>query len=459
MLTERDLENPDPLRLDREIARGADALRAHDRSLARGEGWDDDPFVTTRMVAGRTAFLAVRDMPEVDPLRAPLERWVFRLAEQRINRVTRVRVIAERRLTEHVVSEPERARITLSEMLRRGLASPKRREAWLGSFVGKSEPLGDAVAAHWERRQEVAERLELAGPDLMEGVGANAPLAARAWLDRTRDAFVAIKEERAAGSDSSSSKGSAGLAGLVSLGLAETAIEGWPRHLLPRTILDLFRETDFFRALDLDPGALPELFAPSSFLRALAQVGAAWVDATAPNDQPFVVAHDPYGLRRRTMGALFGTLPASSAFARRALGVDGARLVDHRRALSRALLVASRIAALRLVLRGPALSGRRAFREAFEGEAHRELGIALPATAAGTVFQLHDDDAQRFAGLLLAARTAAALRDKNDEDWYRNPRTVEQLRDEGKLSPDPNTTDAALTAGATALEAALFSAL
>ncbi|HEX7668569.1 MAG TPA: hypothetical protein VF395_03250, partial [Polyangiaceae bacterium] len=194
MLTERDLENPDPLRLNREIARGAEALRAHDRSLARGEGWNDDPFVTTRLVAGRTAFLAVENMPALDPLRAPLLRWVFRLAEQRINRVTRVRVAAEQGLTEHVVSEPERARITLAEMRRRGLASPKRREAWLGSFIAKSEPLSDAVAAHWERRLEVAERLGLAGPDLMEGIGANAPVAARAWLDRTRDAFFAVKE-------------------------------------------------------------------------------------------------------------------------------------------------------------------------------------------------------------------------------------------------------------------------
>jgi hypothetical protein len=454
VLTERDLENPDPLRLDREIARAAEALRAHRRSLACGEGWDDDPFVTTRLVTGSTTFMAVQAMPDLDPLKVPLLRWVYRLADQRINRVALVRVAAESGVTEHVVSEPERARIPLSEMLNRGLASPKRREAWLGSFIGKSEQLGAAVATLWERRQEVAQRLRLSGPDSMEGIGASAPEAARAWLDRTRDAFTEIKENNA-----KAFPGLGGLSGLVSVALAETAVEGWPRHLLPRTILDLFCETDLFRGVELDPGRLPEAFAPASFLRALTRVGAAWVDATAPNDQPFVVAHDPYGLRRRTMGALLGTLPASPAFARRALGVDGARLVDHRRGLSAALLVASRLAALRVLLRGPALAGRRALREAFESEVHRELGITLPATAAGAVFRLHEDDAQRFAGLLLSARTAAMLRDANDEDWYRNPRTVEQLRDEARLSPEPTTTDEALAEGAAALEAALIATL
>jgi hypothetical protein len=445
VLTERDLENPDPLRLDREIARAAETLRAHRRRIARGDGFDEDPFLTTRLVAGSTAFLAVGRMPDADPLRAPLSRWVYRLAEQRINHVAILRTEAERRVTEHVVSEPEHDRLPVSAMMTRALRTPKKRDAWLGSFVKNSEGLGSAVAALWERRQEVATRLGLVGLDDIEGIRASATDAAATWLDRTRDAFTETVRP--------------GLSGLVSVAMAETSAEGFPRHLLPRTILDLFRETDLFRSVDLDPGDLPEAFGPASFLRAIARVGAAWVDATAPRDQPFIVAHDPYGLRRRTMGALLGTLPASSAFARRVLGVDGARLVDYCRGFQAALLVESRVAALRVLLRGPALAGRRALREAFEGEVHRALGLVLPATAAGSIFRLHEDDTQRFAGLLLAAAKANAFRNANDVDWYRNPRTVEQLRDEAQLSPEPTTTNEALAAGLDALEAALTSAL
>jgi hypothetical protein len=131
----------------------------------------------------------------------------------------------------------------------------------------------------------------------------------------------------------------------------------------------------------------------------------------------------------------------------------------HVRALGRAALIDARLAALRVTLRAPALAGRHAMREAYEAGSHRAVGVALPRGAAGALVRLHPDDAQRFAGLLLAATQAASLRDVHDEDWYRNPRAVEELRDRARLSPEPRTDEELLDRGARELAATLCGAL
>jgi len=89
----------------------------------------------------------------------------------------------------------------------------------------------------------------------------------------------------------------------------------------------------------------------------------------------------------------------------------------------------------------------------------RAFRIAARPDAAGALFRPHADDQQRFAGLLLAGAEAARMREHHEEDWYRNPRAVEQLRDEAHLSPERTTTEAALTAGANAAYAELSAML
>jgi hypothetical protein len=444
--TERDLENPEPLRFDREIARTARGAARFARRLEAGEDVSQsDPFASTRLVTGRSAFQAVSELDPSDPLRASLLRWIYRLAEARINLPTILRVAAERRHVEHVVSNPERGRFTLSDVLRRGLAEPRRREAWFESYLAQAETLGTAVAVRWERRKEVAARLGLPAPDAMDGVGADVYAAAEHWLTRTDDAF---------GSVAPSSFGE-----LVTLALAERAPCELSRHLVPSTVLDYFRETDLLRDVDLDPGPLPEPMAPTSIMRGLARVFASFVDATAPRNQPFVVAHDPYGLRRRTSGALFATLPLGGAFARRSLGVDAAKLTDYERHLAGALLVHTRASALRVLVRRAAFEGRKTLREFFESGTERALGVPLPGEAAGAMLRLHDDELQRFAAMLLAASRAAEQRDEHDDDWYRNPRAIEQLRDEARFPPVSQTTDDALRDGADALYAMITARL
>ncbi|HVU00608.1 MAG TPA: hypothetical protein VHE30_02615 [Polyangiaceae bacterium] len=445
VLTERDLESLDPLRLDREIARAALGLRKQLRREGAGDLDAADPFLRSRLVAGRSAFRAVRELPESDPMRAPLAAWVYRLADHRINAGARARVEVEWRLVKHVAAEPERVETTLSELLVRALSDEKRREALVRSYFRIGGDVASAVTLLWQRRQEVASRLGLTGPDAITAPCAGMTDVAGAWLERTNAAFEEIRRPS--------------LPGLLAVALAEGATEGWPRNLVPRTVLEPFRATDLFRSVDLDPGELPALVGPTSFLRAYARVGAAWVDAMAPKDQPFVVAHDPFGLRRRTFGSLLALLGGTRAFGRHALGLSGPRLSEHLRQLSAALLVASRLAALRVLLRGAALGGRELFQETFERETHRALGIALSPRSAGSLIRLHEDDDQRFAGALLAGGDAARLRDERDEDWFRDPRTTERLRDEARLSPERTTTKDALERGSAALYQALTDAL
>ncbi|HEX4337195.1 MAG TPA: hypothetical protein VH062_14855 [Polyangiaceae bacterium] len=444
-LTERDLESLDPLRLDRELAQVAASVRRWRRRLRSGGGLDDDPFLGARLVTGRRAFEAVRALPDYDPLRPALLAWIYRLAEQRIDAGAILAVTVAAQHTEHIVNDPERVKLSLSSLMMRALSEPGRRAAWLGSFERTAAPLGEAVSLLWERRQEVAARMGLRNPDDIESPGADVARAASAWLDRTADLLEGPARMT--------------LANVVDASLGERAREGWPRALTPWTILDLFRGSDLFRDVGMDPGTLPEAIAPASFLRAMARVGAAWVDATAPSNQPFVVANDAHGLRRRTVSALFGALPWSAPFARRALGLSGDRLVEHRRALGVSVLVATRAAALSVLLRAGALTGRRAFHDAFEEQVARAFRLALKPELAGAIFRIHAGAPQRFAGMLLAGRQAKQLVEECEDDWYRNPRAVERLRDEARLSPETKTTDDALTEGADALYADVYAVL
>jgi hypothetical protein len=182
-------------------------------------------------------------------------------------------------------------------------------------------------------------------------------------------------------------------------------------------------------------------------MRALARVGAGFVDACAPRDQPFSVAHDPYGLERRRMGALLATLPMNRCFLERRLGASRELAQSGARAAARTLLIESRLAALRVLLGQAALSGQKALADCFGELVFRSLAIELPGSVAGAFVRLHSDDAQRFAGLLLGFQHAEALTTSHDVDWFRNPRAIDQLRSEAAMPPsfevDPQRLDAA----------------
>jgi hypothetical protein len=312
-------------------------------------------------------------------------------------------------------------------------------------MIERAEPLTNAVVRHWERRREVAERMSVGDLDGIESPYPDLAATAQAWLRRTRDV--------------SRDLGATDPVSTLELGLATGAARGWPGRLTLRNVAEWLNEGRLLQSLPLDPGELPEPVSGSSFLRALARLGAAFVDASAPAHQPFVIAHDPYGLRRRRTGALFARLLLSPDFARRRLELDRSQIAEHLRAMAGSLWIESRIAAVRVLLRSAALDGARALRDGYEELSAEALGRPLPARALGVILRVPDDAPARFAGLLLSAHDTAALVNEHNEDWYRNPRAAEQLRAEASISPAITTTADALDRGAAALEAELVASL
>ena len=426
----------DPLELDRELRRTAARWHRWARSLRRGDGLEHDPFASTR-VAGLTAFQAVGELDASDPLRQPLRRWIYRLAEQRINRVALVAVAYERRVATHSITKPEDIRATVGELVVRALSDASRRDAWLVAAGAACTALSTRAAHLWGRRQELARRMGLDSPDSIELPEPEVTALAERWLDESSDAAAAEL--------------SLELPDWIDVALGRGAEEGWPARITLRALAGMLDETDLLRSVDLDVGPLPATIAPASFLRGLARLGAAWVDATAPGDQPFVIAHDPYGLRRRTMGALLAGLPMNPQFARRRLDVPNARLNDFRRSMARTLLAATRLAALRVVLRPAALAGETAFRRAFEEHTGRVFGQPLSPTSAGSLVRLEVDDAQRFVGVALATQRSRELTEEHDDDWFRNPRAADELRADAARSPVASSDAATVDAGLGAL--------
>jgi hypothetical protein len=426
----------DLVRLDRQLRTDASVWRRWRRRLPQGVTEVDDPFVRMPSVTRQT-FLAVRDRPEHDPLRAPISRWLQRLLDDKANRVVITRESAARALLLHPIDVPERASLSLSAMLERALSDGPRRRAWLACFLERGGQAAELARLHAERRAEVVHRLGQGSSLESTAPCENVEELARAWLGRTDDAFSDYR--------------SSDFAELIELGLALEASGSAPARLSADVLAGLFRGTRLFDGLRLDLGQLPPALAPASFLRALARLGAAFADAAAPRDQPFSIAHDPFGLERFTRGALFASLPLSPPFAKRALGVSGGRARDHARALARSLLIETRARALRVVLRAPAFEGARSFGIAFEELTERSFGARLGPEHAGLLLRLAADDAQRFVGWLLAASKANALTEAHDEDWFRNPRASEQLRAEAALPPAVVASPEALEAGARAL--------
>jgi hypothetical protein len=176
------------------------------------------------------------------------------------------------------------------------------------------------------------------------------------------------------------------------------------------------------------------MWGASSVLRALGALGRALHDAGASRRQPFVVAHDPHGLRSELFRNLFALLPLNPEFAARRLSISRSRFADYRRALGAVALLALRVACVRVELADSSLRGTRSYREAFRERIPAAFGFELPETLAGTLW-VDDRAAIRVSALLAALAKNAELTHSHDQDWFRNPRAVEELRAEFESPP------------------------
>ncbi|MEZ4374124.1 MAG: hypothetical protein R3B07_25105 [Polyangiaceae bacterium] len=421
------MEYLDPLKLDRTLSRAAAEWVRWSRRLRAGEIAPLGAFEMHRWAIGKERFSQVLELHEADPLRKPLSRWIYRLADARINQAALLEQATELRITPRKV-QSEKEELTLAALKQRALRPPGalderigRRTALLEALMLHAHEYRRVTATLWQRRLEVSKRMGLSSADEIELPHPDSAGLASDWLDKTQDAWLSL------GPDS--------LSHVLELGLDVRDEHGWPARINPDSLRRLLDEGELFRSLNLDPGPLPQALGGASFLRALSRVGAAWHDAASPKDQPFVVTFDPYGLRRRSVGARFALLALSPSYVRRKLELSGPRLSQHLRCTAISLLWETRLAALRVLLRDPASDSTERFIQAFEEHARRATGTALDPRLCGALVELHPDDAQRFLGAPLAAAEVVRLRDAHDEDWFRNPRGIDQLRSEAARPP------------------------
>ena len=382
----------------------------------------------------------LRESRSKDPLAGSLELWLLRLREQVELAPRRQELARLHRQQLHGLSEPEQVRLPLSEMLSLALSRPRERAAYLRGYFASAGPLADQVRRLWEERLVFADRLG-ASLDSFEVVSAElAPAAARLITD-TRGAFETLQIKDAAR--------------LLSIALAEDAQEGWPARLSQRTTLDLLGDRTWIHGLRLRPFATPIARGAGSFLLALESAGRAISDAASALRSPFVLATDVFDLRRNSVGALLGMLPLSPAFATRRLGLGPSRVRDQQRHLARAALVDLRVATFRVLLRGLLARGSKALNSDLPELSDGALGFELPTEVAGVFIRVRPRDSQRFAGVLLAASRHETLVQTHDEDWFRNPRAIAELRAElNEPAPNLPTADE-LAVGSRALVARL----
>ncbi|WP_438017554.1 hypothetical protein WMF18_43490 [Sorangium sp. So ce315] len=468
----------DLLRLDRDVARAARAWRAALDDLTRrgpaaaeqdgaaaaeARARLENPLDPFRRVSARTTYLeltgktpslgaelgiasaASEAAPDPTGLAAPLADWVYALTLERVVWADRVRLATAWRAASILVDVPEPARMSPREALLGLLADPTDagRQTFAEVLTRGAGAVADAARILVERRQEAARRLDearLAAVEIPCDPPDVAPGAADALLRRTEP----LLEPEATWH------------GALGRAVGRDAASGWPARLSARWIEELFRSTRLTEGLAIDLGPLPRPLGAASFARALARFGAALSSASTRG--PFALARAPADLRRARRAALFGGLVADPVFCARALGLGRGRALDQARATARSLVRSLRLDAAAVSLVGCAGQGghvllrdARARRDRFEEATARALGAPIPGALAGVVPALDPGAAVRLAGALLGARDRRDLIERFDEDWFRNPRAAEALRDEGGAPPSP----ASRRAGAGDLEAGL----
>jgi hypothetical protein len=412
----------DPFALDRSIA---DTARLHARFLeavAEGGG-EEHAFELLPRSISRAALTELTEHAASDPIAASAARWVAHLLLEHAAIPTRLSVARALHHERRPLETPERGQWAPAQVIEKLLRDGPRREGWLAALTSVGEELGARRLAWFETLNEKRRELGLA-----QGVAESECVlnAGTEFLRATRDAERELRLKS--------------FAELIERGLGSDVPGNWPSPLSPRKLGDWFRETSLLDGLSPQIGRLPTALGAASVLRALALFGSGVHEAGASRQRPFVVAHDPDRLRARSFGALFALLPLHASFAGRRLDVDRSRFGEYRRAIASVVLIGSRLSVVRALLSRAARDGASAYRRCFREDLPDALGFELSPRLAGAL--LVDEQGERsLSALFAAAQEDQALTERHDEDWFRNPRCIEELRGElestPELSPDP----------------------
>ncbi len=435
--------------LDVDVERAFVAWTRFRRDLARDPEAhaDVDVFAARRVTANkstRDALLAATPSIVEVPLRDALARWVAFLVVARLGQADDV-AFARAAAEEHGVLHIEPVRRVSAREARRALVAASARSRaeaslWLDALAETGPLLAPIVRERSARRAEAFTRLGLEGAAPLAPASTHALDAlAHAILDATRDvAREALRDARKR-ADLTAERPSP--VDAVRAALAREAGDGWPARLAKRWLGELFAKDT--RGLALDFTVPTAALGASSFVRALHEFGAALRRSGARGKGArFALRADPEPVDAYRVGGAFAALGAASAFHRRALGLGARVAAGQARSLGATLLFELRKRAVAWLL------ARDASRGTFEELTTELFGAPLPATLAGAWPFPEDDVASRLLGAADAAPLEAELRERYDEDWFRNPRAFAELRARASLPlyEPPHEIDAAAVA-------------
>lgn len=413
----------DPIALSRTLARAEDDAWAWLDRLSELAEPEDAPLQVYRTeLCQQYHAELLEELPPSDPLRPYLVRWLTHLLELRVNGAVYTEGARLRYHDVHHLESPEKTKATLDAVCRKVLAE-ERRGAWLKELDRVGRPLAELTTQLWQRRVEVYKRLK--GPSLDE-------------VELPTAEVYAIAEEVLVATKPLVTE----MPGLAKA-LAHVVKPGsltFPAHLSPATLGDWFRETRLLEAVHLRQFNWPKSLASTSFGVALDRFGSAWQRSLAPRNQPFVVAYDPLGLGESTTGWLFAQLLANPAFQRRNLGGAPSKQRDVNRFWGFAGVHELRLRALRVLVRQAVQLDYRERPKALEHLSERTWGEPLGANLLGVLPQLKSGDPQRLCAVGLATLRAEALTDAHNDDWFRNPRAIDELRSTASMPPDSQVT-------------------
>lgn len=423
--------------LDRKVREAAGRLAAARRALVARTSWEELPSNPLAPLRELLSKATLRDLGEVpDTLLAPaLGAHLARLTLARVLWDDEVRVA--RAWSEATVQVEGVKLPRLPKGLSPGadalVVSPRTllaavmvdaddaRRGRVGEALarGARERLRDPVRSQAERRVAASIQLGVS----LDAIDLPAPLAAIEGAALELVGATQAFAERFAPWDQ-------GLARAA----AHDAVKGWPAHLQPRWILSVFAGTELARGAPVEGIRLPFALGGMSFARGLAIFGEAFGASAGPSSVPFALAHPVGDLRAARIGALFGSLASEPAFARRVLELGPGAARDHARTFARSSTAHVRLAAAAVRTRSALLPPRDDLDDRFCEETARAWGEPLPPAFAGVLPRITAATPVRFAASLVAALDRARMIEMFDEDWFRNPRSIEALR---AIASDP----------------------
>ncbi len=174
----------------------------------------------------------------------------------------------------------------------------------------------------------------------------------------------------------------------------------------------------------------PHAHGAASFARALSEIGAAFRRSVSPASVPFTERQPPLFPGAYRTGFLFASIVGEPAFHSRVLELAAGPARDQARMLRVAFLLHARTMAVQIAIGEPTAD--------FEALTDAVFGAPLPSAFHRVWPTSSDEDVARFVALLTVYALEDALRDREGDDWFRNPRAFGTLADLACAPMKPN---------------------